>query len=195
VFWDQSAGSYAFLEAGTGLAISGTTITAESPVKAWVSFNGLDASGTYSRTGTLVTVTLTGHGMATGQSANLDFTSGTATDGTYTVTVVDANTFTVNDSVSGATSGNVTRRFFIRASLNVGSITRNSTGNFTITFSAPFADANYAVSLAYSDEVNVQHTVGFVQTVDAASVRVKFHNAGNAVDTSGKSYIALSVCR
>jgi hypothetical protein len=66
-------------------------------------------SGTYSRTGTLVTVTMTAHTLETGDHATLDFTTGTATDGGYVVTVVDANTFTVVDLASGATSGNVTR--------------------------------------------------------------------------------------
>jgi len=66
-------------------------------------------SGTYSRTGTLVTVTMAAHTLTTGDHAVLDFTTGTATDGGYTVTVVDANTFTVTDTASGATSGDVTR--------------------------------------------------------------------------------------
>lgn len=66
-------------------------------------------SGTYSRTGNTVTVTMTAHLLTTGDSVTLDFTTGTATDGGYKVTVVDANTFTVTDISSGATSGNVTR--------------------------------------------------------------------------------------
>jgi len=66
-------------------------------------------SGTYARAGTTVTVTMAGHLLATGDHAVLDFTTGTATDGGYTVTVVDANTFTVTDTASGVTSGNVTR--------------------------------------------------------------------------------------
>ena len=66
-------------------------------------------SGTYSRVGTLVTVTMTAHTLTTGDEAVLDFTTGTATDGGYIVTVVDANTFTVVDTATGATSGNVTR--------------------------------------------------------------------------------------
>ncbi len=57
-----------------------------------------------------MTVTLTSHGLATGDHVTLDFTTGTATDGAYTVTVTDANTFTVTDIASGATSGNVTRQ-------------------------------------------------------------------------------------
>ena len=64
-------------------------------------------TGTYSRSGTTVTVTLTAHGLTTATNYRVDITSGTGTDGTYTITVVDANTFTYTDSVSGTTSGNI----------------------------------------------------------------------------------------
>ena len=115
-----------------------------SPVRAWVNFRGGVSSGTYSRTGTTVTVTLTGHGMSTGQGAFLDFTSGGGTDGFYTVTVVNANTFTVVDSVSGATSGNVDRTVHVRSSFNVSSVTRAAAGgDYTINFASAMPDANY----------------------------------------------------
>lgn len=65
-------------------------------------------SGTYSRSGTAVTVTATGHGLKVGQSVSLTFTTGGGTSGTYTVTASTANTFNITDSVSGTTSGNVT---------------------------------------------------------------------------------------
>jgi hypothetical protein len=66
-------------------------------------------AGTYARVGTLVTITSAAHTLVTGDHVTLDFTTGTASDGGYVVTVVDANTYTVTDFVSGATSGNVTR--------------------------------------------------------------------------------------
>lgn len=62
-------------------------------------------TGTYTRVGTLITVTLTGHNLVTGASVLLEFTSGTATSSRYTITVVDPNTFTCTDIASGATSG------------------------------------------------------------------------------------------
>lgn len=65
-------------------------------------------TGTYSQTGTTtLTVTSSGHKLKTGDIIYLDFTSGTATDGSFTITVVDANTFTVT-TTSATTSGNVT---------------------------------------------------------------------------------------
>lgn len=120
-----------------------TTAAAGSLVKAWVNFNGAPATGTYTRVGTTITVTITAHGMTTGQIANLSFTSGTATSGNYSVTVSDANTFTVTDTVSGVTTGNVTRNNFIRRSFNVSSVTDNSVGDYTVNFTTAFADTNY----------------------------------------------------
>lgn len=64
-------------------------------------------TGTYSRTGTTITVTITAHGLTTGASVFLLFTSGGASVNTYSVTVTGANTFTCIDTVSGATSGDV----------------------------------------------------------------------------------------
>lgn len=63
--------------------------------------------GTYSRNDTLITVTITGHGLSSGTDVLLRFTSGTATSNSYTITVVDPNTFTCTDTASGSTSGAV----------------------------------------------------------------------------------------
>lgn len=115
--------------------------------KVWVNFNAVPASGTYSRSGTTITVTLTSHGMTTGMLANLDFTTGTASDGTYAITNTGANTFTVVDAVSGSTSGNVTRNLYIRSSYNVSStlgITDNGVGDWTVNFANALTDVNYA---------------------------------------------------
>lgn len=59
-------------------------------------------TATYARSGSTITVTSTAHGLSNGSEVILDFTSGGATDGYYTITsVADANTFTVTDSASG----------------------------------------------------------------------------------------------
>lgn len=65
-------------------------------------------SGTYSRTTTAVTVTATAHGLSVGDQVWLNFTSGLAASGSYTVVTAAANTFTVTTTASGSTSGNVT---------------------------------------------------------------------------------------
>ena len=121
-------------------------VDSASPIKAWAQFNSVGLSGTYSRTGTLVTVTMAAHGMTTGQYALLNFTSGAGTDGYYQITSTGANTFTVVDSASGATSGNVTREIWMRASMNVASMARTGgPGDYSLTFATPMPDANYAI--------------------------------------------------
>ena len=55
-------------------------------------------AGTYAQSGTTVTVTDVGHGLATGDVVGICFasgTGGTATSGNYSITVVDADTFTI----------------------------------------------------------------------------------------------------
>ena len=71
----------------------------------------VNSSGTYSRTNpsSTITVTIVNHGFVTGQRVFLDFTSGTARDGTYEITKTGDDTFTcVDPLVVSTTSGNVT---------------------------------------------------------------------------------------
>ena len=69
---------------------------------------GKTGTGTYSRTGNTVTITIANHGIAVGDKITIDFTSGSAADGDYIVaTSVDQNTFTVITTASGTTNGNV----------------------------------------------------------------------------------------
>jgi hypothetical protein len=74
-------------------------------------------AGTYAQSGsTTLTVTATAHGWKTGDSVYLNFTSGTATDGQFTVTKVNADSFTVT-TTSATTTGNV-RISSVEAGLN-----------------------------------------------------------------------------
>jgi hypothetical protein len=87
-----------------GVLISPTTSVAFSTVIV----DDIAQTGTYDVPGsTTCTVTITAHGLTTGDRVYLDFTSGTSTDDAYVVTVLTANTFTVTVT-SATTSGNVT---------------------------------------------------------------------------------------
>ena len=69
---------------------------------------GFTKTGTYSQSGTTVTITISNHGVAIGDVLTIDYTSGSATDGSFTVaTAADANTFTVTAASSATNSGNV----------------------------------------------------------------------------------------
>ena len=72
------------------------------------SYTAFTGSGTYNQpNSTTVTVTSNNHGLSTGNSITFDHTSGTAVDGTFTITKVDANTFTYTAAGTLTTSGNV----------------------------------------------------------------------------------------
>jgi hypothetical protein len=66
-------------------------------------------SGTWSRTGTAVTVTINDNGLVNGQRVFLDIAAGTTMrDGVYEVSNVTTNTFTVTSVTSGVATGTVT---------------------------------------------------------------------------------------
>ena len=68
-------------------------------------------TGTYSQSGTTVTISISSHGVAVSDRITLDYTSGSAVDGVFNVaSVTDANTFTVTAASSASNSGNVTMK-------------------------------------------------------------------------------------
>ena len=124
--------------------------------RAWVNFNGTansNLTGTYSQSGTAMTITVTSHGLSSGQSVFITFQTGAATAESFTVvSVTNANVFVVTSVTSRTTSGNCTLNFnTIRASGNVSSITDNGTGDYTVNFTTAMPDANYA----YSGNANI----------------------------------------
>ncbi len=77
---------------------------------------GKEISGSYSQSGTTVTVTANNHGLSTGEEIRQQYPSGDVDDsnvgagvaGTYTVTVTNSNVFTFTAAQSQTTSGNCT---------------------------------------------------------------------------------------
>lgn len=100
-------------------------------------------SGTYSQTTNTITVTITGHGLSSGESVTLDFLDGTAIDGTYPITVTGANTFTVTSPVSTSTSGSVSLDLRSFNASNVECTVINST---TFTYYSPGFSLSSAIS-------------------------------------------------
>jgi hypothetical protein len=145
----------------TAVVPSDTSLTPAFFTRAWVNFDGgtdANVSGTYSQSGTTVTVTITGHGLIANNVIYASIGSGDATSGTFTVlSVTDANTFTYTAGDSQSTSGNITLlRRVIRGSGNVGSVTyANAAGRFYINFSTAMFDANYAATGMASRETAV----------------------------------------
>ena len=66
------------------------------------------SSVTYGRSSTTVTISKTAHGLSTGAVVGIHFDTGSggaATDGNYTITRVDADTFTLVDINTGTITG------------------------------------------------------------------------------------------
>jgi hypothetical protein len=166
--------------------------------RAVANFSGVPLNGTYSRGGTLITVTMTAHGMTTGQRVELDFTTGAGTDGSYIVTVVDANTFTLTDTASGTTSGNVTRLTWLRYGGNIARVEKVSTGRYRLTFSTAMPTRTYVVnSSASADNVAMNAVVPMVWGDTRLTTSFEIGISDNNTDTGPFDYpqIDISVFR
>lgn len=166
--------------------------------RAWVNFNGAantNLSGTYSQSGTTVTVTATAHGLIAGNLVYSDITTGTALDGLYTVaTVPTVDTFTYTAGTSLTTSGNITLvRSTIRASGNVSSVADTAVGVYEINFATAMPDVNYAPTLGWDYRGANQNSGGFtVANCLTASCRVATASGGSAFDSP---LIAVAIFR
>ena len=73
-------------------------------------FGTATKTGTYTQTGTTITVSITNHGLEANNAVYLDFTSGTADTNNYVIaTKVNDNQYTVTSGSSETTSGNVSQ--------------------------------------------------------------------------------------
>jgi hypothetical protein len=89
-----------------GITVTTGTVSARNMA---VADPAVSKSGTWSRTGTTVTVTINGNGLVNGQRVFLDVAPGTTMrDGVYEVSNVTTNTFTVTSATSGSATGTVT---------------------------------------------------------------------------------------
>jgi hypothetical protein len=89
-----------------GITVTTGTVSARNMA---VANPAVSKSGTWSRTGTAVTVTINNNGLVNGQRVFLDIAAGTTMrDGVYEVANVTTNTFTVVSVTSGTANGTVT---------------------------------------------------------------------------------------
>jgi hypothetical protein len=72
----------------------------------------------------------------------------------------------------------------IRASYNVSSVTRNTTGNYTVAFTNAMTDANYAVTVGAFISTNTGNTgrTGGAYSYATGSFIMQFGYVGNADD-------------
>jgi hypothetical protein len=88
-----------------GITVTSSTVSARNIA---VADPTVVKSGTWDRSGTLVTVTITNNGVANGDRVFLDVATGTTMrDGVYAVSNATQNTFTVTSATSGTANGTV----------------------------------------------------------------------------------------
>ena len=91
-----------------------------------------ELTGTYSQdVGGLITISITAHGLSTGDIVDVNILSGGAASNSYYINVIDANSFTV---FSGDTSIEVGTCSIIGVDLNATGVTITRTGNTTFTY-------------------------------------------------------------
>jgi hypothetical protein len=138
----------------TAAKLSGAQ-TGSAPIfgcRAWVNFDGTLTNVTnnsYSRTTTTVTVTKSAHGLTTGNRLLISSATDTglntaANTASAEIVRVDDNNFTFQTASTGTATGTLTYARGIRGAGNVASVTRNSTGNYTVTFTTALPSANYS---------------------------------------------------
>lgn len=133
-FTTKTTATYA-RDAG-GLVTMTTTAPHGLKSGAFVTVSGFtNRSGTYVQSGTTITVTITGHGLAVSSRVLLRFTSGDGIDNIFTVvSTPNANTFTVTAGTAASTSGSVDWDI---TNLNATSIEVTVTDATTFTYSSP----------------------------------------------------------
>jgi hypothetical protein len=87
-----------------GLTVTSGTVSARNMA---VCNPATKKSGTYSQSSTTVTITITAHGLINGQRIFVEILTGTTRAGVYTITYINANSFSVTSAASASTSGDV----------------------------------------------------------------------------------------
>jgi len=99
---------------------------------------GFTKTGTYAQASTVITVTITNHGIAVGETVTLDFAASGSTDGTFVVsTAPTVDTFTVTASASGSHSGTVSA---------------------TVSGAGQYVCENWSKSIPYNNRATIQAT-------------------------------------
>lgn len=141
LFWDDSAGAIAFLTAGTGLSISGTTIAVDFPSISITDLSDYDANRWVDHTGVTITagVALTGGGtIAANRTIDFDLTELTE------LTSVDpAADFLVIYDASATTHKKVLVENMVGEELGDGKWKLTSDQSFSTQTNALFATAVY----------------------------------------------------
>lgn len=86
----------------------------------------------------------------------------------------------------------------LNASGNIASVVRNSTGNYTFTFTTAMPDTGYSLTLGYDNKLGSKgtgHGVGYISTQSTTSFGLEFYNENDSGDPMDKNIVNISVIR
>tara|TARA_A100001391_G_scaffold17538_2_gene9754 strand:- start:182 stop:1006 length:825 start_codon:yes stop_codon:yes gene_type:complete len=98
-------------------------------LKAGVHYTKVAKTATYTQSGNVITIALTSHGFSVGLILTLNFTSGGAADGIYTIQTVSTNSFTVTATVSASITGTNNVSFNVNATITNPTVYLFHSGN------------------------------------------------------------------
>ena len=166
--------------------------------------NSTATAGTYGRAVTtgLITVTMTAHGMVTGNVALLDFSENAgvaATDGSYAITRIDDNSFTVVDTAASPTAiaaGTVVSRtnYYGNATIRgSGSVTGNLsvTGSATVTGALSVTEGEVKPIVRATAQATTSGTTKDFTSIPSWVKRITVMLSG--VSSSGVSSIVIRI--
>ena len=85
------------------------------------------ATGTYSQSGsTTITFTESSHGLSNGSLQFFDFTTGTAPDGFYAITLLNSNQYSITSPTAATTSGNFARKRIVDLTRTINTSASNA---------------------------------------------------------------------
>lgn len=214
------ATTYSFTATDTITSAKMNNIIAQSKMTSDAIFNGtldLASDKLLVAAGGITSNELAGNSVVTAKISDLNVTTGKIADlGVTTAKIADLNVTTgkladasvTPAKLNGAQTGSApiygvrawARYNGVTPALlekgNITSVTKNNPGDYTFLFAANMADANYAVSIACSDEIaGAEIAVGFVTSQLANSFRVKFINPENDTQLVDKAIVDVIVVR
>jgi hypothetical protein len=214
------ATTYSFTATDTITSAKMNNIIAQSKMTSDAIFNGtldLASDKLLVKAGGITSNELASNSVVTAKISDLNVTTGKIADlGVTTAKIADLNVTTgkladasvTPAKLNGAQTGNApiygvrawARYNGVAQTLlekgNITSVTRSSAGDYIFLFAANMIDANYAVSIACSDEIaGAEIAVGFVTSQLANSFRVKFFNPENNTQLVDKAIVDVIVVR
>ena len=150
---------------------------------------------TYTRSGSVVTITKTTHGLLVGNTVDIVFTSGGALSGTYAiVTRPDANTFTINTVATGTiTTSNCTFERDVDYWFYWFNINADNRFFIVIDYSSAYTDDSNYQKLLYIYKLNTDGTwtnnTPSVQTAAVISTTTRNYITYGSIDNYAKDVL------